>query len=146
MITGILTMKPFTLLIATTSIALPLIETHSAEATVSAVPPTVIPQTKTRSRTPRAAHPRSRSMVRRVSRPEVLPIQAFPILPTVPLKMSDVYHSPNDSAPLGSDRPICFIERSDGRFMDLSKLCGLQSAVNNSVPPSYPIYPEDRQP
>ena len=114
-------MKSLALFSATLAVALPLIDAHSAQAKTSV---------KSAVQTDRK---RDRSA--RIS----------------PKLVSYVYSAPNYSAPSIFDRPICFIERSDGTFVDLSNLCGTKAKSNplnfnsNSTMPSYPIYPEDRQ-
>ncbi len=115
-------MKSLALFSATLAVTLPLIDAHSAQAKTSV----------------KSAVQNARKCDRSA--------RIFPKL------VSYVYSAPSYSAPSGRDRPICFIERSDGTFMDLSKLCGTkakpdpQNLNSNSTMPSYPIYPEDRQP
>ena len=125
--TGTLEMKSLALFSATLAVALPLIDAHSAQSKTSV------------KSTVQNARKRDRSA--RVSPKFVSYLYSVPS-----------YSVPRYSAPSSIDRPICFIERSDGTFVDLSNLCGTKAKPDplnlnsNSTMPSYPIYPEDRQP
>ena len=120
--TGTLEMKSLALFSATLAVALPLIDAHSAQAKTSVK--NAVQNARKRDRSARIS----------------------------PKLVSYVYSAPSYNSPFGSDRPICFIERSDGTFVDLSNLCGTKAKPDplnlnsNSAMPSYPIYPEDRQP
>ncbi len=178
-------MKPLTLVIATAAIALPLLEPQGAQAQTTQLSksqdksasesPSKSQVSRNRDRTLRYQNAKKRTrynttamkpmppqpMQARPSAPQ--PLQPLPVLAPGPVRTTYVYLSPTYRTPFGSDRPICFIERSDGSFMDLSKLCGMKSNTdlnnpnfntssnpmmngNNASMPSYPIYPEDRQP
>ena len=146
--TGTLKMKSLAFFSATLAVALPLIDAHSAQAKTSVK--SAVQPSKKRDRSARISPKLPPSQI---IQPLIQPLpMVSPIVSPIVSSMtvSYVYSAPY-SAPSGSDRPICFIERSDGTFMDLSKLCGTKAKPDlnfnsNSTMPSYPIYPEDRQP
>jgi hypothetical protein len=166
---GTLAMKPLTILTATMTIALPLIETHLETHSAQAQIPqprkshaqrkrdVLRPTVGHRTLHSQNAKKRTRYNTTRMRPTPPLPkavLQAAPQpLPTLP--PSAVRTTYDYSA--GIDRPICFIERSDGGFLDLSQLCGMKSKddptnpnfnasrnTTNNTMLSYPIYPEDR--
>ena len=147
--TGTLKMKSLAFFSATLAVALPLIDAHSAQAKTSVK--SAVQTSKKRDRSARISPKLPSSQIIQPRSPQPLPMVSPIVSPIVsPMTVSYVYSAPY-SAPSGSDRPICFIERSDGTFMDLSKLCGTKANPDlnfnsNSTMPSYPIYPEDRQP
>ena len=146
-------MKSLALFSATLAAALPLIDAHSAQAkaSVKTVVQTAKNQTaknqttKKRDRSSRIAAKLPLLQIIQPRSPQPLPLAS-------PMTVSYTYSAPSYNMSSGIDRPICFIEQSDGRFIDLSKLCGTKTKTDplnfnsNSTMPSYPIYPGDRQP
>ena len=146
-------MKSLVLFSATLAVALPLIDAHSAQAQTSvknAAQTSKNQTSKKRDRSSRIASKLPPSKIIQPRSPQPLPLVSPP-LPS-PMTVSYTYSAPSYNMSSGIDRPICFIEQSDGRFIDLSKLCGTKTKTDplnfnsNSTMPSYPIYPGDRQP
>ena len=141
-------MKSLALFSATLAIALPLIDAHSAQAKTSVK--TVVQTAKNQTAKNQTTRKRDRSSRIAAKLPPLQIIQSRspqPLPLASPMTVSYTY-----SAPSAIDRPICFIEQSDGRFIDLSQLCGTKTKNDplnfnsNSAMPSYPIYPGDLQP
>ncbi len=146
-------MKPLTLLTATMTIALPLLdthlETHSAQAQLPQPRKSHAQRKRDSLRLPlghRTLHSQNAKKRTRYNTPPIQPTPSQPkavpqatpqILPTMPptsVRTTYGYSAPSYSTPLGGDRPICFIERSDGGFLDLSKLCGMKSEDDPTNP------------
>ena len=146
-------MKSLTLFSATLAAALPLIDAQIAQAKTSVkttVQTAKNQTTKKRDRSSRIAiklPPLQIIQPPRILQP--LPLVAPPL--ASPMTVSYTYNAPSYNMPSAIDRPICFIEQSNGTFIDLSKLCGTKTKSDplnfnsNSTMPSYPIYPGDRQ-
>ena len=141
-------MKSLALFSATLAVALPLIDAQIAQAKASVK--TVVQTAKKRDRSSRIA---AKLPPLQIIQPRRIP-QPLPLVvpPASPMTVSYTYNAPSYNTPSAIDRPICFIEQSDGRFIDLSKLCGTKTKNDplnfnsNSAMPSYPIYPQDSQP
>ena len=141
-------MKSLAFFSATLAAALPLIDAQIAQAKASVK--TVVQTAKKRDRSSRIA---AKLPPLQIIQPRRIP-QPLPLVvpPASPMTVSYTYNAPSYNTPSAIDRPICFIEQSNGTFIDLSKLCGTKTKNDplnfnpNSTMPSYPIYPGDLQP
>ena len=143
-------MKSLALFSATLAVVLPLIDAHSVQAKTSVKNTAQTAKNQIAKKRDRSSRIASKLPPSQIIRPQPLPLVSPPL--ASPMTMSYTYSAPSDNTPSGIDRPICFIEQSNGTFIDLSKLCGTKTKSDplnfnsNSTMPSYPIYPGDRQP
>ena len=146
--TGTPEMKSLALFSATLAAALPLIDAQIAQAKTT-VQTAKNQTTRKRDRSSRI-YKLPPSQIIQPRSPQPLPLVSPPL--ASPMTVSYTYSATSYNTPSAIDRPICFIEQSDGRFIDLSKLCGTKTKNDPldfnsySTMPSYPIYPGDRQP
>ena len=151
-------MKSLAFFSATLAAALPLIDAQIAQAKASVK--TTVQTAKNQTAKNQTTKKRDRSSriaaklpPLQIIQPRRIP-QPLPLIvpPASPMTVSYTYNSPSYNTPSAIDRPICFIEQSNGTFIDLSKLCGTKTKNDplnfnpNSTMPSYPIYPGDLQP
>ena len=151
--TGTPEMKSLAFFSATLATALPLIDAQIAQAKTSVKTTVQITKNQTAKNQTTKKRDRSSRIAAKLPLLQIIqPRSPQPLPLASPMTVSYTYSAPSYNTPSAIDRPICFIEQSNGTFIDLSKLCGTKTKNeplnfnSNSTMPSYPIYPGDLQP